>query len=92
MRDALVEYMMAQIEGDRELQAKVIPDYPATGKRILMDDGSWLRCLRKDNVELERTGIKRITPDGVITVDGRFRRPTSSVTQPVSGTTTICGR
>jgi len=92
MRDALVDYMMAQIEGDRELQAKVIPDYPATGKRILMDDGSWLRCLRKDNVELERTGIKRITPDGVITVDGRFRRPTSSVTQPVSGTTTICGR
>jgi 4-hydroxyacetophenone monooxygenase len=73
MRDALVEYMVAQIEGDRELQAKVIPDYPATGKRILMDDGSWLRCLRKDNVELERTGIKRITRDGVITVDGRFQ-------------------
>ena len=73
MRDALVEYMMAQIEGDRELQAKVIPDYPATGKRILMDDGSWLRCLRKDNVELERAGIKRITPDGVITLDGRFQ-------------------
>jgi 4-hydroxyacetophenone monooxygenase len=73
VRDALVEYMMAHLDGDRELQAKVIPDYPATGKRILMDDGSWLRCLRKDNVELVRAGITRITPDGVMSADGRFR-------------------
>jgi 4-hydroxyacetophenone monooxygenase len=66
--------MLAQLDGDRQLQGKVIPDYPAMGKRILMDDGSWLRCLRKDNVELERTGIERITPDGVITADGRVRK------------------
>ena len=26
--------------------SKVVPDYPATGKRILQDDGSWLRCLQ----------------------------------------------
>jgi 4-hydroxyacetophenone monooxygenase len=73
MRDALVDYMLSQLDDDRELQAKVIPGYPAMGKRILADDGSWLRCLRKDNVVLERTGIQRIVPDGVITTDGRFR-------------------
>ena len=47
-----------------------MPDYPATGKRMLQDNGSWLACLRKDNVELVRTGIERIVADGVVTVDG----------------------
>ena len=50
-----------------------MPDYPATAKRMLQDNGSWLACLRKDNVELVRTGIERIVADGVITVDGTFR-------------------
>ena len=48
----------------------MIPDYPATAKRMLQDNGSWLACLRKDNVELVRTGIERIVADGVVTVDG----------------------
>jgi 4-hydroxyacetophenone monooxygenase len=73
VRDTLTDYVSAQLGGDPGLLAKVIPDYPAMGKRILMDDGSWLRCLRKENVELERTPVGRITPDGVITADGRFR-------------------
>ena len=40
------------------------------GKRILQDNGSWLRTLKKPNVELVRTAIERIVPDGVVTVDG----------------------
>ena len=56
---------------DADLLAKVLPDYPATGKRTLQDNGSWLACLRKPNVELVRTGIERIVRDGVVTVDGR---------------------
>jgi 4-hydroxyacetophenone monooxygenase len=55
---------------DEELLAKVIPDYPATAKRTLQDNGSWLACLRRPNVELVRTGIERIVADGVVTVDG----------------------
>ncbi len=55
---------------DEELLAKVIPDYPATGKRTLQDNGSWLRCLTRDDVELHRTGIERIEPNGIRTVDG----------------------
>jgi 4-hydroxyacetophenone monooxygenase len=48
----------------------VMPDYPATGKRTLQDNGSWLQCLRKDNVELVRIGIERVVEDGIVTVDG----------------------
>jgi 4-hydroxyacetophenone monooxygenase len=40
------------------------------GKRILQDNGSWMRCLKKPNVELVRTGIDRIVADGVVTTDG----------------------
>ena len=65
--------MLAQLGDDDELAAKVMPDYPPTAKRMLQDNGSWLACLRKDNVELVRTGIERIVADGVITVDGTFR-------------------
>jgi 4-hydroxyacetophenone monooxygenase len=53
-----------------DLLAKVMPDYPATGKRTLQDNGSWLRTLQRDNVELVRTPIRRITPRGIVTEDG----------------------
>ena len=56
---------------DPELLAKVLPDYPASGKRTLQDNGSWLACLQRDNVELVRRGIAQITPDGVLDDDGR---------------------
>jgi 4-hydroxyacetophenone monooxygenase len=72
-REMFAHLMRAQLGGDAELEAKVIPDYPATAKRMLQDNGSWLACLRKDNVELVRTGIERIVADGVVTVDGTFR-------------------
>lgn len=56
-------------EGD-PLLGKVLPDYPATGKRTLQDNGSWLQTLQRDNVELVRTPIRRITPRGIVTEDG----------------------
>ncbi|GFG75908.1 flavin-containing monooxygenase [Mycobacterium botniense] len=64
------DWITNQVGDDRELLAKVLPDYPATGKRTLQDNGSWLRTLRRDNVELVRTPIQRITPRGVVTEDG----------------------
>jgi 4-hydroxyacetophenone monooxygenase len=73
-RELFAEIMRAQLGGDAELEAKVIPEYPVTAKRMLQDNGSWLACLRRDNVELVRTGIERIVADGIVTVDGTFRR------------------
>jgi 4-hydroxyacetophenone monooxygenase len=61
------------LEGRPDLVEKCLPDYPAMGKRILQDDGSWLACLCKPNVEIVRTGIARIVPEGVETLDGVVR-------------------
>lgn len=72
-REQLEAWIRSNLEGRPDLIEKSIPDYPAMGKRILQDDGFWLRALRKPNVELVRTGIDRIVPDGVITVDGTKR-------------------
>jgi len=64
------EWITSQLDGDEELAAKVIPDYPATGKRTLQDNGSWLRTLRRGNVELVRCGVERIEADAVVDTDG----------------------
>lgn len=69
-RQMFTDWITSQIGDDAELAAKVVPDYPATGKRTLQDNGSWLRTLTRDNVELVRTGIDHIEPDAVVTVDG----------------------
>jgi 4-hydroxyacetophenone monooxygenase len=72
-RQHLEAWITGQLDGRPDLIEKSIPYYPASGKRILQDDGFWLRCLRKPNVELIRTGIERIVPDGVVTADGVLR-------------------
>ena len=71
--DALLAWMKSIIAERPDLAAKVVPDYPALGKRVLQDDGSWLRCLQRPNVELVRTTIASIVPDGVVTVDGTHK-------------------
>jgi 4-hydroxyacetophenone monooxygenase len=67
---ALLTWMTSLIDDRPDLMEKVIPDYPALGKRVLQDNGSWLLCLKKPNVDLVRTAISRIEPDGVVTTDG----------------------
>ena len=69
-RIMFTEWITSQLDGDEELAAKVVPDYPATGKRTLQDNGSWLKTLTRDDVDLIRTPIARIASDGVVTADG----------------------
>lgn len=69
-RMMFTQWITGQVGDDDELLAKVLPDYPACGKRTLQDNGSWLQTLRRDNVGLVRTPIQRITPRGVVTADG----------------------
>lgn len=69
-RIMFTDWITTQVGDDPELLAKVLPDYPATGKRTLQDNGSWLSTLKRDNVELIRTPIDHITPTGVVTADG----------------------
>ena len=64
------QWITSQLDGDDGLAAKVIPDYPATGKRTLQDNGSWLQTLRRTNVDLVRGGIERIESDTVVDSHG----------------------
>ncbi len=63
------QWITSQVGEGHELLSKVMPDYPATGKRTLQDNGSWLQTLQRDNVELVRTPIRKITPRGIVTED-----------------------
>ena len=69
-RQMFTDWITSQIPDDSDLLAKVIPDYPATAKRTLQDNGAWLKALSRDNVELIRTQIDHIETDAVVTVDG----------------------
>ncbi|MCI0857017.1 MAG: NAD(P)/FAD-dependent oxidoreductase, partial [Chloroflexi bacterium] len=72
LRQVFTMTMTAQYEGRPDLLEKVLPTYPPAAKRFLLDNGSWSVALKRDNVELITDGIKEITPDGVVTEDGRL--------------------
>ncbi|AWI55626.1 hypothetical protein DEH84_18790 (plasmid) [Aquabacterium olei] len=55
---------------DRDLRERLTPDYPIGCKRILLSN-DYLATMAKSNVRLATEGIRRITPDGVETSDGR---------------------
>jgi 4-hydroxyacetophenone monooxygenase len=69
-RLVFTEWIKSQIGDDPELAAKVVPDYPATGKRTLQDNGSWLRTLTREDVDLVRTPIDHIDSGAIVTDDG----------------------
>lgn len=71
-RGMFTDWITDQVGDDPALLAKVIPDYPATGKRTLQDDGSWLQTLMRDHVELHRESIDEITPTGITTAEGHL--------------------
>jgi len=64
------DWITSQLEGRPDLIDKVVPDYPPTGKRTLQDNGSWLQTLTRPNVELVRSGVDHLEPDGVVDLDG----------------------
>jgi len=71
MRTGFIDYMQQQLDGDEELLAKVTPSYPPFGKRILQDNGTWFRTLKRDNVELVDAAVASVTPDAVVDERGR---------------------
>lgn len=71
-REMLIAWMRAFTD-DEQLLAKVTPDYPPMGKRMLQDNGTWLKTLQREDVELIRDGIAQIDRDGITTVDGIHR-------------------
>jgi 4-hydroxyacetophenone monooxygenase len=73
-RQMFTDWIVSQIGDDEDLKAKVIPDYPPTGKRTLQDNGSWLTCLTRENVELVRAGVRSLDSQGVTDSNGDYHR------------------
>ncbi|MBF6336714.1 NAD(P)/FAD-dependent oxidoreductase [Nocardia abscessus] len=65
-------YLHSRIS-DPRLRAKLTPDYPIGGKRIIFDS-HYYSALTSDNVELITAPITRIVPDGLRTDDGAHHR------------------
>jgi 4-hydroxyacetophenone monooxygenase len=70
LRQLLTAYLQELCGDDGELFAKVTPHYPVAGKRMLRDDGRYLRALKRDNVRLVTDRIVEITEAGVVTDAG----------------------
>jgi 4-hydroxyacetophenone monooxygenase len=70
MRALLTQSMTEIVGADSPLLQKIIPSYPVAGKRILLDNGNYLRALMRPNVELVTDSIREITETGVVTADG----------------------
>lgn len=71
VRSYALQYIQHKLAARPDLMAKMTPDYPIFGKRIVLDaDGGWLDTLVKPNVTLEDRGIDHIEPDAVVLRDG----------------------
>ena len=55
---------------DEDLLQKCIPEYPPAGKRMLVDNGTWIKTLKRDNVHLITNPIAAITSTGLVTKSG----------------------
>lgn len=71
LRGLLTLYLESEFADAPELREHVIPEYPPLAKRMLLDNGTWARTLKRDHVHLVTDAIERITPDGITTTDHR---------------------
>ncbi len=70
LRQMFLENIEGIVGDDPELLAKCTPDYPVGGKRILFDDGTWLRALTRDNVNVCTDPITEVNAKGLVTQSG----------------------
>ncbi|MCH2241330.1 MAG: NAD(P)/FAD-dependent oxidoreductase [Aquabacterium sp.] len=64
--------LRAQV-ADQALRRKLTPGYPIGCKRVLLSN-DFLPALQRPNVELVTEAIRRVTPAGVQTADGRLHQ------------------
>ncbi|MQA01076.1 MAG: NAD(P)-binding protein [Dehalococcoidia bacterium] len=70
LRGMMTTNLQRQLADRPDLLEKMLPTYPPASKRILLDNGSWARTMKRDHVRLVVEPIERVTPDGVVTTDG----------------------
>jgi 4-hydroxyacetophenone monooxygenase len=69
MRERIVAHIRKELDGDEELIAKCIPNYPPYGKRMLRDN-HWYKMLKRPNVDLITDPISHVTENAVVMKDG----------------------
>jgi 4-hydroxyacetophenone monooxygenase len=72
LRAVFQNWIEPQIADRPDLRDAVIPTSPVGAKRILRDNGTWIRTLKRDNVQTVRSRIEKILPNGIATADGRI--------------------
>jgi 4-hydroxyacetophenone monooxygenase len=70
IRDMLTENARSIVGDDADLFARVIPDYPPAGKRMLVDNGTWYNALKRPNVSVVTDPISSIDGNAIQTEDG----------------------
>jgi 4-hydroxyacetophenone monooxygenase len=70
VRETITAHIRSELEGRPDLLAKVIPNYPPWGKRMLRDT-HWYKMLRRDNVGLVDRAVVRLTKTGLVDSDER---------------------
>jgi 4-hydroxyacetophenone monooxygenase len=71
VRKLFYEHIQSIVGDDPALLAKCTPNYPVGGKRILFDNGNWLRALKRDNVHVVTDPIREIEEKGLVTKSGK---------------------
>ncbi len=69
LREAMTQYIVAQVQGRPDLVEKLVPNHAPFSRRLIVDNG-WYRALLKDNVELVTTPIAAVNSEGIVTEDG----------------------
>jgi 4-hydroxyacetophenone monooxygenase len=69
LRRLMTEHLRRELAARPELVDRVLPDYPALGKRILQDNG-WFRAVMRENVELVTEGVAEVTAHSIVTESG----------------------
>lgn len=70
-REFFAKWIEDQVGDIPGLAAKVTPNYPPMAKRMLQDNGSWLRCLKRDHVTFVNDQITSIDETSISTAAGR---------------------
>ncbi len=71
-REVFANWIVHNVGDDPDLLAKVMPSYPPMSKRMLQDNGSWLQCLRRPNVDLVTDGIVEMNGSSISTAGATY--------------------
>jgi 4-hydroxyacetophenone monooxygenase len=72
LRQECVAHIESQLSDRPDLLAKATPNYAPGSKRLVRDNGVWLRALKQPHVSLVTERIERMVEDGIVAANGEF--------------------